>query len=210
MIVQGFYSIGRNLAIQGLSRFEESRRGTCRNAREECDYSAARFCHSSDSLKNTSADSNHYEQVTKNCCRDSDKCISTIHALFPQQKICLTLLHSVRSRVCFKSTEEKSSRRRKQTRGHQENRQRISRGIRATGCFGWNRESFYSERNDGRVKEPRAARFASLERVRSDRSCGLEAEPDLQKIGRRGEIPQGKSPLRFSTRLRQLCRMYTK
>jgi hypothetical protein len=64
----------------------------------------------------------------------------------------------------FNSTEERSSSRREQTRRHQENRQRISRSSRATGGFGWNRESSYNERNDGRVREARAARFAGLER----------------------------------------------
>jgi len=39
----------------------------------------------------------------------------------------------------------KSSRRRELTRRYQENRKRISRSNRATGGFGWNRESSYNE-----------------------------------------------------------------
>jgi len=53
--------------------------------------------------------------------------------------------------------------------GHQENRQRLSRGGRETGSFGWNRGSSYNEWSEGRVREARAARFAGLKRSRSDR-----------------------------------------
>lgn len=43
-------------------------------------------------------------------------CISTIGTLFPQHKIYETHLYSVASRVCFKSSEERSSRRREKAR----------------------------------------------------------------------------------------------
>jgi hypothetical protein len=54
-------------------------------------------------------------------------------------------------------------------KGHQENRQRLSRSVQETGSFGWNRESSYNEGNDGRVWEVRAARFTGFRRFRSDK-----------------------------------------
>ena len=64
--------------------------------------------------------------------------ISTKFAIFPQKNSCKTLLRSRQSRVSFNSTEERSSRRREQTRAtenrkrsSQERRERNSRGTRS-------------------------------------------------------------------------------
>jgi hypothetical protein len=98
-------------------------------------------------------------------------------------------LHSSRSGVCFKSTEEQSSRRREWTRA-----------IRRTG--NGSREAFRKlEALDGTGKAlttkgtteefgkcgPQGSQVSGDFEVTS--SCGLEAEPDLQKIGKKGRYP---------------------
>src|SRR5260370_22938875 len=80
-----------------------------------------------------------------------------------------------------------------------ENRQRDSRSTQETGCLWMDRESSYSEWNDGRVREARAL-LEGRERFRSDRSCDLGAEPGLRKIGERGRDLEREIALCFCVR----------
>ncbi|MGA7312856.1 MAG: HigA family addiction module antitoxin [Silvibacterium sp.] len=97
-----------------------------------------------------------------------------------------TPLLSARSRVCFKSTEERSSRRREQTRSYRENRQRNSGSVWETGrCRMEPRKLLQPGCDNGRGWEARV-HARSLGDSGVIIGCDLEAEPGLQKIGKEG------------------------
>jgi hypothetical protein len=101
-----------------------------------------------------------------------------------------------KSRVSFNSTEEQSSSRREQTRGHQQNRQRDSQALRKLAANGWNRESSYNECDDG--KYGKCGLYSQQPRAPGEQSVVIRApEPGLRKSESRGDLSKEKSPHRF-------------
>lgn len=75
-----------------------------------------------------------------------------------------------------------------------------------------------TKRDHGKTREARAARFAGPERFRSSKVVVIWTPNQVfEKSERRGEIPQGRSPLRFSATRQSrpsiydanCCRIYT-